>query len=125
MKTEEPDIVSVEAFNVLKRDFLSHINHSSENIGESFGLGIRKGNDKEYDYFMKIIQMNETSRQIEKILIDSKTFGDFIFNLYLFSTFSTKVGMTMSSMRNPLEGLTDMLQKIANDIERRRRNENG
>lgn len=124
MKTEEPDIVYVEAFNVLKKEFLSHINHSSDNIGECFGLGERKGSNKEYEYFMELVRMNEISRALEKILIDSKTFGDFIFNLYLFSTFSTKLEMTMSSMRNPFEEITSTLQKMVDDIEKRKRNEN-
>lgn len=87
MKTEEKDIVNVEAFNVIKRDFLASINHEKDSMCEALGNDpLDKKNGRSLRELLEKIRQDSScyTRAIEALLRESTCLNEFTYYLYMF-----------------------------------------
>jgi len=133
METKEKDIVNVEAFNVIKRDFLASIDHEKDSMFEALGNApLEKRSERGlHDLLEKIMQDSICyTRAIEALLKEATSLNEFTYYLYMFLQWRSYIEMSSSrrisgfgiripkdeSISDSMKRVDDFLSKLFKDM---------
>lgn len=109
---EEEDIVSKEAFNVIKKDFLLSLNHNGGRISEAFGVPERANPTKqEIEHLRYLCCIDKHSVAVEQIMRESSNLNDFTFSLYIYLKFKLMMEREIENAIPELKSFMDFIAR--------------